>query len=265
MTNSEELNRRPPPLGSTISLFVTCVIDQFRPNVAHGAVSLLRSAGYRVEVPVDQTCCGQPALSAGYPDDARRLAIATIRSLRGCRAVVVPSGSCAAMLKGGYRELLAGTKFQSEASLLEEHTWELTELLDLVHPAFAPATAPLAGQSVSVHDSCHGLRELGLKTQSRSLLQRAGFRVTEMSDPEVCCGFGGVFSALLPEVSTAMADDKIRMAAEAAPIVVGTDMACLLHIEGRAIATRRTGEIRFAHVAELLADALDGGDGGGIG
>lgn len=227
-----------------VALMVTCVVDVFRPAVAEAAVRALEGSGRSVEVPADQTCCGQPAWNAGYPDEARSVARNALRAFAGDRRVVCLAGSCATMIRVFYRELFAGRPEEAAAVDLASRTVEFSELL-----AGGAREAPVSG-AVAYHDSCHMLRELGLRDQPRSLLRAAGVDCRDVS--ERCCGFGGTFSVKLPAVSAAMADEKLaEFSATGEDTVVGCDLSCLLHLEGRA---RATGvALRFRHLAEVLA------------
>ena len=240
-----------------VSLFVTCVVDLFDPDVGVATVKVLRAAGCQVSCPNGQTCCGQPAWNSGFHQEAARVARTTLDALEAdaADAVVVPAGSCATMIKVFWPELfeLAGDHGASaRARALGERTHELTSFL---------ATRPLElrplGRRVAYHHSCHMLRELRVQEPPEQLLDAAGCERVPWTADTRCCGFGGLFSFKLPEVSEAMADDKLTSLADADPqpeIVVGSDGSCLLHLraraehEGRPIVTR--------HIAEVIAEAL---------
>ena len=230
-----------------VALFVTCLVDLFRPSAGFAAVKLLQEAGCRVSVPQGQTCCGQPAYNSGDKSSAALLAAETIRSLMDYDFVVAPSGSCAAMIKCHYPDLLAGDpELSAQARLLVGKTWELTQFLHDVMQ-FKPV---VSGEEKITHlDSCSGLRELGVQAQPRALLPG---RIIENGDGDVCCGFGGTFCVKYAGVSTAIADKKLdRLAATGAHTVTGGDLGCLMHLAGRA--ARRGVALQFRHVAEVLA------------
>lgn len=200
-----------------------------------------------------QTCCGQPAFNSGFTDEARRVGRTLLDAFDGAEAVVAPSGSCAAMVRTHFPELFAGTPDAGRAARLAGRTWELSEfVVDIVG---VRSVAGSLSARVTVHDACHGLRELGLRDQVRTLLAGVdGVQLVEMSRADACCGFGGTFSVRVPEVATAMADDKIANAgATGAEIVVSGDVGCLMHLAGRA--ARAGTSTRFAHLAEVLAEA----------
>lgn len=233
-----------------IALFVTCLADLLRPSVAFASLRLLERAGFTVEVPEAQTCCGQPGYNSGDYAGAVPVARNVITHFEKYRYVVVPSGSCAGMLRHHYPQLLDG-EWRMRAESLATRVWELTAFLDQ-HSELPPlTTAPVSG-GVTYHDACAGLREMGVKDQPRRLLAaRCGLAIQEMQHTEVCCGFGGTFCAKMPRISAQMADDKLDQAAETgARLVVGGDLGCLLNLAGRA--SRRDLPLEFRHVAELL-------------
>jgi L-lactate dehydrogenase complex protein LldE len=223
-----------------------------RPSVAFAAVKLLQDAGCSVEVPAAQTCCGQPALNSGDSADAREIAKRVIVAFEGFDAVVGASGSCMGTLRQDYPALLAGEPAWAErAENLARRSHELlsflVDVLEVNH-----VDARYDGQ-VTYHDSCAGLRELGVKGQPRKLLRSVqGLELVEMRGTEECCGFGGTFCVKYPEISTKMVDDKIaHIQASGAGTVLGGDLGCLLNIAGRI--KRRGLPIRVMHSAELLA------------
>ena len=235
-----------------VALFVTCLADLMRPSVAFAAVRLLEDAGCTVEVPDAQTCCGQPALNSGDHADARAIAQQVIEAFEGFDAVVGPSGSCMGTLRQDYPAMFADDPaWRARAEDLSRRSHELlsflvdvlkVERIDVRHDA-----------RVTYHDSCAGLREMGVRAQPRKLLAGvAGLELVEMKDTDVCCGFGGTFCVKYPEISTKMVDDKIaNIEASGAGTVLGGDLGCLLNIAGRI--QRRGLPIRVMHTAELLA------------
>jgi L-lactate dehydrogenase complex protein LldE len=236
-----------------LALYVTCLVDLMRPSVGFASLRLLEAAGCEVIVPEGQTCCGQPAWSAGDRPPAADLARKAIAELEGYEHVVIPSGSCADHIRNVYPELLADdAPWAARARALAERTRELSEfLVDVLH--FAAPPAEFAG-TVTYHDSCKGLRGLGIKRQPRELLLKVrGLSLQEMPDCEECCGFGGAFSVRFGDVSTEIVDRKCAsIAMVEADAVVGGDLGCLMNIEGR---LRRRGDARtrVLHIAEVLA------------
>jgi len=235
-----------------VGLFVTCLVDLVRPRIGFAALELLEAAGCEVAVPQAQTCCGQPGWNSGERSSARALAEKVIAEFEGFDYVVAPSGSCAGMIRTHYRELFAGEgAWLARAEALAARTFELTDFL--VNVARLTRVPGRFAGTLTYHDSCAGLRELGVKAQPRALLAKVpGAALTEMTDSEVCCGFGGTFSIKFGEISAAMAQAKCeRIRASGADAVVLGDLGCMLNIEGR---LRRSGDAatRVLHVAEVL-------------
>lgn len=244
------------PVGPRVGLFVTCLVDLFRPTVGFAAVKLLEDAGCTVEVPRGQTCCGQPAYNNGDRADAAKLARRMIAAFEGVDYVVAPSGSCAGMVRRHYPDLLADDPaWASRARDLAGRTWELVSFL--VDVLGVDAVAARHAGSVTYHDSCSGLREMGVKDQPRRLLASVeGLTLAELPGAEVCCGFGGTFCVKYPEISNKMVADKTAdIAGTGADTVLAGDLGCLLNIAGK---LRRDGSaVRARHVAEVLADMTD--------
>lgn len=232
-----------------VALFVSCLVDVFRPVIGFAAVELLRDAGCDVEAPDAQTCCGQPAYNSGARDSAVAIAAQTIRNLSGYDYVVTPSGSCAAMIAKHYPGLFAGDEAMRErANALAAKTFELTVFLHDIMKVKVTVTA--SEHPVGYIDSCSGLRELGINQQPRALL--APVRITECGDSEACCGFGGTFSVKYTDISVAMADKKLdAFVTGGVHTVLGGDLGCLMHLAGRA--ARRKLPLKFRHLAEPLA------------
>jgi L-lactate dehydrogenase complex protein LldE len=241
-----------PPDRPRVALFVTCLVDLIRPSVGFAAAKLLQDAGCHVSVPTAQTCCGQPAYNSGDKDTAADLARQTIAALEGFDYVVVPSGSCAGMLKAHYPELLAADPaWKDRAAKLADRTYELISFLTDVRDV-SGVKSTLAARA-TYHDSCSGLRELAIKKQPRKLLASVeGLELVEMGDCEICCGFGGTFSIKFPEISNAMVEKKCANIVEAdADLVLAGDLGCLMNMAGKLRRQGRTIEVR--HVAEVLA------------
>ncbi len=235
-----------------VALFVTCLVDMYRPTVGLAAIRLLEQAGCQVEVPRVQTCCGQPAYNSGDRATARDLVERILVAFDGYDYTVVPSGSCGGMLKAHMPRLFDDDpNLRARADALTERIFELTSFLTDVLGIERLPTRHVAGP-VTYHDSCSGLRELGIKGQPRRLLRAIGAHVVEMVDPEVCCGFGGTFCVKYPQISVRMVSDKVRdIIATDAETVLGGDLGCLLNISGRL--HREGHRIAVRHVAEVLA------------
>jgi L-lactate dehydrogenase complex protein LldE len=246
-----------PDPAPRVGLFVTCLVDIQRPSVGFAALRLLERVGCRVEVPRTQTCCGQPAYNSGDRATARDLAVAVLDAFGGFDYVVAPSGSCAGMIRAHIPHLFDDDpNLRARADALAAKTWELVSFLTDVM-GLRGVEAAYQG-SVTYHDSCSGLRELGVKQQPRALLSSvAGLRLAEMKEPEVCCGFGGTFCVKYPEISVRMVADKTRdIAATGADTLLAGDLGCLLNIAGRL--AREGSPIKVRHVAEVLAGMTDG-------
>ncbi|MGQ0668960.1 MAG: (Fe-S)-binding protein, partial [Actinomycetota bacterium] len=236
-----------------VALFVTCLVDLLYPEIGESTVALLRDQGLEVEFPEAQTCCGQPPFNSGFHEEARRMGRSLLSAFEGAEAVVSPSGSCTAMVRSYFPHLFEGTQDERSAGDLAGRTFELSEfLVGVLGVERLEGSFPAR---VSPHDSCHGLRELGLTGQARALLSGLdGLELVEMARPEACCGFGGTFSVRLPEMATAMADDKIHQAAATgADVLVTGDSGCLMHMAGRL--SRTASKMRAMHLAVLLAEA----------
>jgi L-lactate dehydrogenase complex protein LldE len=236
-----------------VGFFVTCLVDLMRPSIGFAAIRLLEAGGADVYVPPTQTCCGQPAYNSGDRADARALAAKVVAEFEGCDWLVAPSGSCSGMIRTHYAELFAGDpEMTRRVEALAAKTRELTQfLVDELNLATVPGR--FAG-TVTYHDSCAGLREMGVKASPRALLAKVpGLTLVEMPESETCCGFGGTFSIKFGEISARLADNKCNhVAGSGADAVVLGDLGCMLNIEGR---LRRRGDrkTRVLHVAEVLA------------
>jgi L-lactate dehydrogenase complex protein LldE len=252
------------PKPKTVTLFSTCLADLFYPQVRHSTKSLLESLGYQVLIPQGQTCCGQPAFNSGKWDQARQVADAWLEAFAGSECVVVPSGSCAAMIRVNMAHLYEGDREkQARVQELVERTFELVEFLTYVHKDESVASK-LTGPSVTYHYSCHQ-RELGLKGETEALLSQSGLACHELGGKEECCGFGGTFSARMPEISAAMLKKKLDHIGEAADqgakCVVANDLGCLMNMQ--CAARKSKMDIEFKHVVELFSSKTlaPGGEG----
>lgn len=245
----------PPATPPKTGLLVTCLVDLFRPSVGFAAVALLERAGCEVVVPA-QSCCGQPAWNSGDRATAEVMAKNMIQAFEGCDHVVAPSGSCAGMVARHYPELFRDDPaWAARAAALAGRTWELTSFLtdlmgmDLAVPGFTG--------TVTYHDSCSGLREMGVKDQPRHLLSSLpGVELVEMQGADVCCGFGGTFCVKYPDISTHMVTEKAEaIIASGADTLLAGDLGCLMNMGGRL--SRLGHDIDVRHVAEVLAGTPD--------
>ena len=234
-----------------VGLFATCLVDLFRPSVGFAAVKLLEDAGCEVIVPA-QTCCGQPAFNSGDRDNARALALQVIAAFEGCDYVVAPSGSCGGMLAKHYPELFADDpNMAPKAQAFAAKCHELVSFLtDVRRVSRVSARFP---RVVTYHDSCSGLRELGVRAQPRQLLASVeGLELVEMKESDVCCGFGGTFAVKYGEISNAIVSKKVENIGDSgAPVLLAGDLGCLMNMAGKITREGRVMEVR--HVAEVLA------------
>lgn len=237
-----------------VSLFVTCLGDHLFADAVADAVRLLRRLGVEVDVPSGQTCCGQPAHNAGYADEARRVARHTVSALEGTEAVVSPSGSCAAMLRHVYPEILSGGPAEEKARTLAARTYELSEFI-VRRLGVTELGTGLRGRRVAYHHGCHALRQLGVREEPLRLLEGAGADVVNWPAAEECCGFGGTFSVKLPHVSAGMADRKLDTLPDI-DLLTSADPGCLLQLGGRA--DHRGGGVTVRHLATVLLEATHG-------
>ncbi len=225
-----------------VQLFATCLGDLIFPQAVADTEILLREAGFEVEFPRRQVCCGQPAFNAGHRKAARRVARTFVKAFSRAAPIVLPSGSCTTMV----------THYLPELAGVEPYdVWELSAFLDARGIELPPRNE---GRSVAYHDSCHMLRELRISGSPRRLLERTGAQVVLLPRPDLCCGFGGTFAVRQPELSVAMADDKLGSAeAVGAEALVTADPGCLMHLQGRG---RRTGALPVVHLATALARGI---------
>ena len=240
-----------------VALFVTCLVDLFRPTVGFAAVKLIEDAGCTVEVPPAQTCCGQPAYNSGDKRDARAIAEQVIEAFEDYDFVVAPSGSCSGMLGKHYPELFAGDpKWEPRAKAFAAKVHELVSFLTDV--MFITNTHAKHQGSVTYHDSCSGLRELGIKAQPRKLLGNVeGLTLKELKDSEICCGFGGTFCVKYPDISNKIVSEKTsHIKASGADLLLAGDLGCLMNMAGKL--KREDSRVQVRHVAEVLAGMTDG-------
>lgn len=248
-------------MAMRVGLFVTCLVDLMRPRIGFAALELLQAAGCEVIVPEAQTCCGQPGYNSGERASAVALARKVVREFADCEYVVVPSGSCAGMMRTHYPDLLRDVPEAERVALraLAERSYELTDFL--VNIMRYQGSSKSLIKSITYHDSCSGLRELGIKQQPRALLaQVEGTELREMNECEQCCGFGGTFAIKFGDISAHIAERKCEnITASGADAVVLGDLGCMLNIEGR---LRRRGDAKtqVLHVAEVLAGKTGSND-----
>jgi L-lactate dehydrogenase complex protein LldE len=253
------LPERPSPAGKRVSLFVTCIVDMIYPGTGMSVVEILEHLGIEVDFPMAQTCCGQPAFNAGYRNQARQVARQFLRAFKEAEVIVTPSGSCAAMVRHEYPALFADDpRWKALAERVALITWEFTEFLvdglgvaDLKLKLSEP-------QSFAFHDACHGLRLLGLGTAGRILLGNVENAAIEtLNGCDVCCGFGGLFSVKMADISNAMLQKKIQNINDCpATTIVTGDASCLMQMNGGL--TRYKSSKRVRHIADVLAGALRG-------
>lgn len=247
-----------------VALFATCLADMVRPQVAMAAAELIEECGMTVHVP-SQSCCGQPAYNSGEQSKTRSLAEVFIHQFESYDYIVAPSGSCAAMVSEHYPRLFeTDGEWHRRCMKVCEKTWELSRfLVEIARLASAnPVNNHFEGLNIAYHDSCSGLRELGVREQPRKLLkERCGIEIREAGNAEICCGFGGTFCVKYPEISTRMVDNKLAGLDEpGTDLLLGGDLGCLMNIAGRL--RRKGSNTRVYHYAELL---LKSDPGPGIG
>ncbi|MEJ8855040.1 (Fe-S)-binding protein [Variovorax robiniae] len=245
-----------PPVNPRVGLFATCLVNTMRPSIGMASLQLLEEAGCRVEVPLAQTCCGQPMFNSGDTRGAARLARQFIETFEQYDYVVIPSGSCAGMTKAHYEEALADDPpWAARARQLAVRTWEITSFLtDVMH--FAPRDRSLQA-TATYHDSCSGLRELGVHDQPRALLQQVrGLEMRKLEGSDVCCGFGGTFCVKYPAISNGIVDEKaVAVERTGADLLLGGDLGCLMNMAGKL--SRRHSSVRVMHTVEVLAGMAD--------
>lgn len=238
---------------SKVTLFVQCLVDAVYPQVGEALVEIFDGLGLEVDVPLNQTCCGQPAYNSGYQKAARKAARHFIETFEAAEVIVSPSGSCVDMVVRHYPELFAGEPvWRQRAEAVAAKTFEFTQFL-----VDALGVTDLGARfhgTVTYHDSCHLKRYLGVAEQPRALITAVkGTTLVEMDDSDHCCGFGGTFAVKYPEISTGMLEEKVaNILATGADRVVGCDLSCLMHIQG--MLSRRKLPVQTMHIAELLAE-----------
>lgn len=243
---------KPPKVG----FFVTCIVDAMRPNIGFASLKLLEEAGCEVEVPTAQTCCGQPAMNSGDLGTTKRLARQVIETFEKYDYVVAPSGSCAATIRCHYGELFENDpEWQTRQQALSTKTWEILSFLRDVMD-YHPDGVRYDG-TVTYHDSCSGLRDLGVHDQPRAMLAEVdGLHPINLAGNDECCGFGGTFCVKYPEISNAIVTDKVdKVIATGADTLLGGDLGCLMNMAGKL--SRKGGDVRVYHTVEVLAGMAD--------
>jgi L-lactate dehydrogenase complex protein LldE len=238
-----------------VQLLVTCLVDRLYPETGLAVVSVLERLGLEVQCPAAQTCCGQPAFNAGFTEDARALARHTIDVLTATDdPIVIPSGSCADMVIHQYETLFRDDPVYAErAGALAHRTYEFTQFL--VNVLGVMDVGATSQGTIAYHACCHGLRGLGIKDEPLALLSHVeGATLCPLPESDVCCGFGGLFSVKMADISSAMLARKVACIRQSRPGVVAvTDVSCLMHMAG---GLRRAGsEVRMRHIADVLAES----------
>lgn len=252
------MHERPSPKDKRVSLFVTCIVDMIYPDTGMSVVKILEHLGIDVDFPMGQTCCGQPAFNSGYRTEAKNVAKQFLKTFADAEVIVVPSGSCSAMIRHEYPTLFADDpEWQAKAEHAASITWEFTEfLVDGLGITDLNVNLPQQ-ETFAFHDGCHGLRLLGLQNQARILLQNtSNAEITDLNECDVCCGFGGLFAVKMPNVSNAMLQTKIENieASDAKTIVTG-DASCLTQMNG-GLSRKQSGK-QVRHIADVLASGLE--------
>lgn len=248
--------QRASPKGKKVSLFITCMGDMLYPETGMAVVDILEHLGVEVDFPPGQTCCGQPAYNAGYWNEAKEVAKTFLHAFQDSSVIVTPSGSCAAMVRENYPKLFKDDpEYRSKAERLADIVWEFTEFI-VDGLEITDLKARLAGYTTfAFHDSCHSLRHTGSKRASRVLVSNVeNAQVIELEGEEVCCGFGGVFSVKMADLSGAMLEEKLDSILASPGQVLCGDISCIAHING-GLALRNTG-VRVQHIADFLAGAI---------
>ena len=254
------LPQRQSPQGKPVSLFVTCIVDMIYPGTGLSVVDILEHVGVQVDFPPAQTCCGQPAFNSGYRAESRTVAKHFFEAFKDAEVIVTLSGSCATMVRHEYPSLFtpADGALYDEAQRMASITWEFSEfLVDGLGISDLRLRLP-APQSFAIHDACHGLRGLGLGGAARELIGNLrNADLVELNECEVCCGFGGLFSVKMPDISNAMLSNKVRNIDDSqADTIVTGDVSCLTQINGGL--SRHKSSKRVMHLADVLAKGLDG-------
>jgi len=233
-----------------VQLFIPCFVDQLFPETAFNMVRLLEKAGCTVSYNTEQTCCGQPAYNAGFREEAKLVCNKFVNDFNGKDIIVAPSASCVGFVKNYYPDIFADSSLHLEVKSIRSRIYELSDfLVNVIKKTDFNASFPA---NATYHDSCAALRECGIKTEPRILLDKvAGLKLTEMKDVETCCGFGGTFAVKFDAISASMADQKVNNAIESgAEYIISTDLSCLMHIRG--YAEKKEVPVKALHLADVL-------------
>jgi L-lactate dehydrogenase complex protein LldE len=251
------MDKRPSPKDKPVSLFVTCIVDMIYPDTGMSVVKILDHLGIPIDFPMTQTCCGQPAFNSGYRTEARTVAQRFLEAFAESEVIVTPSGSCCAMIRHEYPALFADDPvLLAQAERIAGITWEFTEyLVDGLGITDLKAQLPTP-QTFAFHDACHGLRMLGLGEQARELMSNiSNAEIHPLNECDVCCGFGGLFSVKMPDVSNAMLQTKVdNINASTAQTIITGDASCLTQMNGGL--SRQKSSKRVRHIADVLAEGL---------
>jgi L-lactate dehydrogenase complex protein LldE len=254
------LSERESPVGKPVSLFVTCMVDMIYPQTGMSVVEVLEHLGVDVDFPMAQTCCGQPGFNAGYRNEARQVAAQFLQAFEQAQVIVMPSGSCAAMVRHEYPHLFEhDPQKHAVARRLASITWEFTEfIVEGLGITNLHARLP-EPHAFAFHDACHGLRILGLGNAARTLVANMeNAEITELPEADVCCGFGGLFSVKMADVSGAMLQRKMeKIDRSAAETILTGDVSCMTHMNGGL--SRQNAPKRVRHVADVLAEGIRNG------
>ncbi len=234
-----------------VDIFIPCYIDQIYPDTAFNMIKVLEKVGCTVHYNPEQTCCGQPAFNAGYWDQCKEVGDKFIKEFQNERYIVVPSSSCVGMVRNYYSEMFHNTVLHNEFKQIQKNIFEFSEFL--VNKLNVTNVGAVLVGTATYHDACSALRECKIKDEPRKLLQNVkGLELIEMSDTDVCCGFGGMFSVKYEPVAVGMADDKLRNAiATGADYIISTDASCLMHLDG--YINKQEMKIKTLHIADVLA------------
>ena len=238
----------------TVDIFIPCFIDQIYPQTAFNMIKVLESLDIEVNYNPEQTCCGQVAFNTGFWDETKKIGEKFIKEFSNSKYIVAPSASCVGMIKNYYPELFHNTALHNEYKYIQKNIFELTDFLVTILNITDLGSE--FNSTITYHDSCSALREYGIKTQPRALLEKVkGIKLVEMEESEVCCGFGGTFSVKNEPISTAMAQQKLENAINTgAEYVVSTEASCLMHLEG--YIKKNNLPIKPIHIADILASGL---------
>lgn len=237
-----------------VAVFIPCFIDQVYPQTAWNMIKILEKAGVEVEYNPKQTCCGQMAFNSGFWHECKEMGEKFLRDFSGNQLIVAPSASCVGMVRNYYGELFHNSSLHLEYKQIQKNIYEFTDFM--VNILKVKNTGATFNKVITYHDACAALREYGIKNEPRELLNNVkGLQIKEMKDSDVCCGFGGTFSVKFEEISTAMAEQKVKNAMDTgADYIVSTEASCLMHLEG--YIKKHKLPIQTMHVVDVLAQGI---------